>query len=87
VLVQQELRRPLVAELVEGLVVEAAAVREEEGEGDPEVERQVVPQGVLQAVPDRQVAHWADLGPEALPRLRAELAVPLQPAKSVDPLG
>ena len=73
-------------------MVEAAAVREEEG--DPEVERQVVPQGVLpdvhQAVPvdqARQVAHRAVSGPEAPLHPVADLAVHPEPAKSVDPLG
>ena len=82
-LVQQELRRPLVAELVEGL--EAAA--------EEEVVVEVVPQGVLpdvhQAVPEaqaRQVAHRAVLGPEAPLRPLAELAVRLQLARFADPL-
>jgi hypothetical protein len=99
VLVQQELRRPLVAELVEGLVVEAVAVREEEG--DPEVERQAARQavagpGVLQedlpdvhqAVPDRQVrqvAHWADPGLEALLRVLADPAARPELARFADP--
>jgi hypothetical protein len=72
---------------------EEAAVVVREAEGDPEVERQVVPQGVLpdvhQAVPEaqaRQVAHRAVPGPEALLRLVADLAVHLEPAKSSDSL-
>jgi hypothetical protein len=65
-----------VEELVAGLVVEAAAVPEEEGE--LEVERRVVRQGDLQdvhlVVPgalERQVAHRAVPGLEALASLMA----------------
>jgi hypothetical protein len=90
-LVWPVLQLPPVEGLVEGLVVEAAAVRE--GEGDPEVERQVVPQGVLpdvhQAVPGaqaRQVDHRVVPRPEALLRPVADLAVHLEPAKSSDSL-
>jgi hypothetical protein len=72
---------------VEGLVVEAAVVREEEG--DPEVVRQAVLPDVHQAVPGpqvRQVDRRVVPGPEALLRLAADLAVHLEPAKSSDPL-
>ena len=93
------LQLPLVGGLVEGLVVEAAVVREQEE--DPEVERQVVRQAVAgpvflledlpdvhQAVPDRQVrqvAHRADPDPEALLRLVAGLVVHPELAKSAGP--
>jgi hypothetical protein len=70
---------------VEGLVVEAAAVREEEG--DPEVERQVARQAVAGPVVllgDLLDVHQAVPHPEAPLHVVADLVVHPEPAKSSD---